>query len=56
MRKQVVDGSNTSGFQRTTLIGTTGKIETSRGDVGVGVSSLEEDSARKLILERTPHW
>ncbi|MFL2978830.1 MAG: hypothetical protein ACJZ59_07250 [Candidatus Thalassarchaeaceae archaeon] len=27
MRKQVVDGSNTSGFQRTTLIGTTGKID-----------------------------
>ena len=54
MRKQVVDGSNTSGFQRTTLIGTTGKIETSRGDVGVGVLLLEEDSARKLDSERTP--
>ncbi len=54
MRKQVVDGSNTSGFQRTTLIGTTGKIATGRGDVGVGVLLLEEDSARKLDSERTP--
>ena len=30
MRKQVVDGSNTSGFQRTTLICTSGKLSTER--------------------------
>ena len=53
MRKQVVDGSNTSGFQRTTLIGTSGKIKTERGDVGVDVLLLEEDSARKLETRST---
>ena len=53
MRKQVVDGSNTSGFQRTTLIGTSGKIKTERGDVGVDVLLLEEDSARKLETRAT---
>ena len=53
MRKQVVDGSNTSGFQRTTLIGTSGKIKTERGDVGVDVLLLEEDSARKLEARST---
>ena len=48
MRKTVVDGSNTSGFQRTTLIATDGNITTPTGDVGVDVICLEEDSARKL--------
>ena len=53
MRKQVVDGSNTSGFQRTTLIGTSGKVSTERGDVGIDVLLLEEDSARKLETRST---
>ena len=35
MRKLVVDGSNTSGFQRTTLVGQDGQLETSDGPVGV---------------------
>ena len=48
MRKTVVDGSNTSGFQRTSLIATDGVLETSEGPVGVDVVCLEEDSARKL--------
>ena len=48
MRKTVVDGSNTSGFQRTTLISTDGVLETEGGDVGIDVLCLEEDSARKL--------
>ena len=48
MRKTVVDGSNTSGFQRTTLIATDGTIVTPSGDVGIDVICLEEDSARKL--------
>ena len=55
MRKQVVDGSNTSGFQRTTLIGTSGKISTKSGDVGIDVLLLEEDSARKLESRSTGH-
>ena len=48
MRKTVVDGSNTSGFQRTTLISTDGKLSTEGGPVGIDVLCLEEDSARKL--------
>ncbi len=53
MRKTVVDGSNTSGFQRTTLISTKGSIETPAGSVGIDVICLEEDSARKLDTQST---
>ena len=48
MRKTVVDGSNTSGFQRTSLISIDGVLQTETGPVGVDVLCLEEDSARKL--------
>lgn len=48
MRKTVVDGSNTSGFQRTSLMATAGTLQTDGGPVGVDVLCLEEDSARKL--------
>jgi len=48
MRKTVVDGSNTSGFQRTTLIATGGAVETNSAPVGISLLTLEEDSARKL--------
>jgi len=54
MRKTVVDGSNTSGFQRTTLVATNGVLETDGGPVGIDVLCLEEDSARKLDSELTP--
>lgn len=54
MRKTVVDGSNTSGFQRTTLVATSGVLETDGGPVGIDVLCLEEDSARKLDSELTP--
>src|SRR3989344_2070291 len=47
MRKTVVDGSNTSGFQRTALIATDGFIETSFGKVGIQTVCLEEDAARR---------
>ena len=53
MRKTVVDGSNTSGFQRTTLVATDGSIQTPSGPVGVDVICLEEDSARKLDTRST---
>ena len=53
MRKTVVDGSNTSGFQRTTLVATDGEIITEEGIVGIDVICLEEDSARKLDSELT---
>jgi glutamyl-tRNA(Gln) amidotransferase subunit E len=48
MRKLVVDGSNTSGFQRSTLIGQDGQIETSDGPVGVEDLLLEEESAGRV--------
>jgi len=46
MRKTVVDGSNTSGFQRTVMIARDGFIETEGGKVGIDSIYLEEDSAR----------
>jgi glutamyl-tRNA(Gln) amidotransferase subunit E len=48
MRKIVVDGSNTSGFQRTALVGQDGRIETSEGPVGVEDLLLEEESAGRV--------
>lgn len=52
MRKIVIDGSNTSGFQRTSIIGFNGFVETSKGRVGISTICLEEDSARKLSEEK----
>ncbi len=46
MRKMVVDGSNTSGFQRTVFIAHDGYVETQYGKVGIQSICLEEDSAR----------
>ncbi len=51
MRKTVIDGSNTSGFQRTVLIARDGYIETSSGRVGIDTLCLEEDSARKVSAD-----
>ncbi|MGP8330622.1 MAG: Glu-tRNA(Gln) amidotransferase subunit GatE [Methanosarcinaceae archaeon] len=48
MRKIVVDGSNTSGFQRTAFIANGGYLETSKGTVGVDVLCLEEEAAQKI--------
>ena len=48
MRKVVVDGSNTSGFQRTAIIALNGWVATSGGKVRISSVSLEEDSARLL--------
>jgi Glu-tRNA(Gln) amidotransferase subunit E-like FAD-binding protein len=48
MRKTVIDGSNTSGFQRTVLIARDGYIETSKGRVGIWYLYLEEDAARTI--------
>ncbi|MBX4212470.1 Glu-tRNA(Gln) amidotransferase subunit GatE [Candidatus Pacearchaeota archaeon] len=50
MRKTVIDGSNTSGFQRTVLIAHSGFVETSFGKVPIESIALEEDSAR--IIEK----
>ncbi|MBN1274834.1 Glu-tRNA(Gln) amidotransferase subunit GatE [Candidatus Woesearchaeota archaeon] len=49
MRKTVVDGSNTSGFQRTALIATSGSFTTASGlRVGVESLCLEEDACKKV--------
>ena len=48
MRKVVVDGSNTSGFQRTALVGYGGYLGTSKGKVGIASVAVEEDAARRI--------
>jgi len=48
MRKTVVDGSNTSGFQRTALVAYEGKLKTSKGIVRIPSICLEEEAAQKL--------
>ncbi len=48
MRKTVLDGSNTSGFQRTAIVGMNGKLRTSFGGVGVTNLCIEEESAQIL--------
>ena len=50
MRKTVIDGSNTSGFQRSILIAQDGWLVTKSGRVNVESICLEEDAAR--IIER----
>lgn len=56
MRKIVIDGSNTCGFQRTALIATDGWISTDEGLVRVASLCLEEDAAQKLDLEGDAVW
>jgi len=48
MRKLVIDGSNTSGFQRTMLVSQGGYLEVDSKKVGVQSVSLEEDAAKIL--------
>ncbi|MCJ7450246.1 MAG: Glu-tRNA(Gln) amidotransferase subunit GatE [Candidatus Nanohaloarchaeota archaeon QJJ-9] len=45
MRKTVIDGSNTSGFQRTAVVGRKGDINLDKGNVGIESIALEEESA-----------
>ena len=54
MRKTVIDGSNTTGFQRTMLVAQGGHIEVSGKRVGVQSICLEED-AGKLIKDEGNH-
>jgi len=48
MRKIVIDGSNTSGFQRTAVIALGGALRVDGASVGVQMITLEEDSSRVL--------
>lgn len=48
MRKTVIDGSNTTGFQRTALVARNGFLETNGGKVAIPTICLEEESARQI--------
>jgi glutamyl-tRNA(Gln) amidotransferase subunit E len=48
MRKIVIDGSNTAGFQRSALVALDGHLEVGGKGIGVPTLLLEEDAARKL--------
>lgn len=48
MRKIVIDGSNTCGFQRTILVATDGFVELEGKRYSIGTICLEEDAARKI--------
>ncbi len=48
MRKIVIDGSNTCGFQRTALVALAGEIETDGKSFRIPTICLEEDAARKI--------
>lgn len=52
MRKTVVDGSNTSGFQRTALIARGGILKTKEGNVQIENIAIEEDACK--IVKDTP--
>src|SRR3989441_397994 len=48
MRKIVIDGSNTAGFQRSALVALDGHLAVNGKRIGVPTILLEEDAARKL--------
>ncbi|MEM1655032.1 MAG: Glu-tRNA(Gln) amidotransferase subunit GatE [Nitrososphaerota archaeon] len=53
MRKIVIDGSNTTGFQRTCVIALGGEIQVDGKKIPIQTITLEEDAAR--IIEQKPH-
>ena len=48
MRKLVIDGSNTAGFQRSALVALDGAIQVNGKRIGIPTILLEEDAARKV--------
>lgn len=48
MRKTVIDGSNTTGFQRTCVAALNGEVRVGEKTVAIQHVSLEEDAARKM--------
>jgi glutamyl-tRNA(Gln) amidotransferase subunit E len=52
MRKTVIDGSNTSGFQRTMLVSQGGNLKVNGKNIGVQAICLEEDAAKLLSNEQ----
>ena len=51
MRKTVIDGSNTTGFQRTCVVALNGEFDIKGKKVPIQHVSLEEDAARKMGKE-----
>jgi len=52
MRKTVIDGSNTTGFQRTMLVSQGGNLKVNAKKIGVQAVCLEEDAAKLLMDEQ----
>ncbi|MDX1535069.1 MAG: Glu-tRNA(Gln) amidotransferase subunit GatE, partial [Thermoplasmata archaeon] len=48
MRKTVIDGSNTTGFQRSALVAQNGALEVDGKTIGIPTICLEEDAARLI--------
>ncbi|MEE9163200.1 MAG: Glu-tRNA(Gln) amidotransferase subunit GatE, partial [Thermoplasmata archaeon] len=48
MRKTVIDGSNTAGFQRSALVAQNGTLEVDGKSIGIPTICLEEDAARLI--------
>ena len=53
MRKIVIDGSNTSGFQRTVLLATSGTLTMEGKQYDIPTICLEEDAARAIETRNT---
>lgn len=51
MRKIVIDGSNTAGFQRTALVAMDGELKVNGKSIGIQTICLEEDAARRISEE-----
>jgi len=47
MRKVVIDGSNTTGFQRTAIVSLNGRLKVDGKEIPIQQITLEEDSGRK---------
>ena len=54
MRKTVVDGSNTSGFQRTALVAVNGFVEVNGRKIGIPTICLEEEACQ--VIERSKEY
>jgi len=54
MRKTVIDGSNTSGFQRTALVGINGWVEVDGRKFGIESVCLEEEACQ--VIKRTENY
>ena len=48
MRKIVIDGSNTTGFQRTAIVSMGGRVIVGGKKIGIQTIAVEEDAARKI--------